>query len=218
MITILREIGDHADVVLELEQLAAADYLAFVYDHAEQARAVQRLLFASGEAEFSPPGLRVAVMEGRCVGMLAWLTGREVGRRRLANAMTLARARDVLTDGTRRRMTLASRVLARPRDADSYLARIAVSPSHRGAGIGSQLLQLCLDESWAAGADRCLLTVAPDNERAIAMYERCGFRVIGNPRTDDEATGRSFTSLHLAVDRPSNRGARAPSVAGTERP
>ncbi len=201
MIAISDEIGEHGAAVLELEALAAADYIGFVYDHAEEARTVQRILFASGEAEFSPPGLRLALVDGRCVGMLAFLPGREVGRRRLSNAKLLRRASDVVSDATRRRMSLASRVLIRPEDSDSYLARVAVSPVHQQAGIGSHLLKLFLEESWNAGAQRCVLTVAPDNERAMALYERFGFRAIGQPRATDEESGRSYTSLHLALEK-----------------
>jgi GNAT superfamily N-acetyltransferase len=201
MITISHEIGEHGAAVLELEALAAADYIAFVYDHAEEARALQRLLFDSGEAEFSPPGLRLALVGGRCVGMLAFLPGREVARRRLSNAKLLRRASDVVSEAARRRMGLASRVFIRPEDSDSYLARVAVSLDHQGAGIGSHLVKLFLEESWNAGAQRCVLTVAPDNERAIALYERFGFRVMGQPLVTDGESGRSYTSLHLALER-----------------
>ena len=57
-----------------------------------QAQRVQGLLFESGEAEYCPPEVRLALRDGDCVGMLAFLRGAELRRRRLANALLLARA------------------------------------------------------------------------------------------------------------------------------
>ncbi len=56
-----------------------------------------------------------------------------------------------------------------------------VSPAARGQGVGDQLIQSV--EQWArqvqAGVLR--LAVAEDNEPAVALYERNGFRHTGEP-------------------------------------
>lgn len=55
----------------------------------------------------------------------------------------------------------------------TYLAELAVSPTHRGMGHGSALLTSVL-----ARSDDCRLTMRADNERVRRFYERHGFRVI----------------------------------------
>jgi ribosomal protein S18 acetylase RimI-like enzyme len=54
---------------------------------------------------------------------------------------------------------------------------IGVDAACVGQGVGRQLMEAA--ESWAraAGLGRLELKVAPGNQRAIALYERCGFRI-----------------------------------------
>jgi ribosomal protein S18 acetylase RimI-like enzyme len=198
MIVIKDDIGEHRDAILQLDALASSHYNDFVFGDEQRARRVQRMLFDSGEAEYCPPGVHVAVIDGQCVGMLAMLPAAEVRRRRLANAMLLARARDALTGGERHRLALGSAVLLRPEDGDSYLARIAVMPEARGRGVGLRLLRRFVEESAAAGARRGVLAVAAENAGAIAFYRQFGFVQFGAPVARDEETGRALPYLHLA--------------------
>ncbi|HEX5526947.1 MAG TPA: ribosomal protein S18-alanine N-acetyltransferase [Solirubrobacterales bacterium] len=58
-----------------------------------------------------------------------------------------------------------------------HLMNIAVAPEHRGGGVAGQLMRRLIDES-----QRKLpftLEVRVSNHRAIAMYERFGFRSAG---------------------------------------
>ena len=48
-------------------------------------------------------------------------------------------------------------------------------PTHRGRGLGRQLLSTCLDKARSNGITRVELEVRADNERAIKLYERMGF-------------------------------------------
>ena len=68
-------------------------------------------------------------------------------------------------------------VLARDGDA-VHVADVALLPRFRGAGHGSALLRHVL-----AGAARVTLTVQRGS-RALAFYERLGFRVIEETPTD----------------------------------
>lgn len=56
---------------------------------------------------------------------------------------------------------------------DGELDDLYVLPTHRGIGIGSQILRKCLAES----ADNLYLYVFSRNTRAISFYERFGFSV-----------------------------------------
>ena len=57
-----------------------------------------------------------------------------------------------------------------------HLVTIAVAPEHQGQGIAQALLLASCDLAVAAGLDSVALEVRPSNARAIALYERFGFR------------------------------------------
>lgn len=65
---------------------------------------------------------------------------------------------------------------------EAELMRIAVGLGSRREGVGSQLLQAVQDAAAARGADRLLLEVAEDNEAALALYRRAGYREVGRRR------------------------------------
>ena len=52
---------------------------------------------------------------------------------------------------------------------------IAVAADRRGGGVGSALLAEALRWARSAGVERIVLSVYPDNTRAIALYRRFGF-------------------------------------------
>lgn len=62
----------------------------------------------------------------------------------------------------------------------SYLHRIAVDPSRRGEGIGTELVRAAL--AWARGtlSRVIVLNVRPANEGALRLYEREGFTSTGH--------------------------------------
>ena len=48
-----------------------------------------------------------------------------------------------------------------------------------GKGVGARLMQACLDAARDEGCDGTWLAVWDRNARAIAFYEKCGFRRVG---------------------------------------
>ncbi len=58
-----------------------------------------------------------------------------------------------------------------------YLVGFYLRPGWRSQGFGRRFLELVSQESQRLGAQGLLLTVAPDNARAFALYRRCGFAV-----------------------------------------
>ena len=53
---------------------------------------------------------------------------------------------------------------------------MGVHPSFRGQGLGCRLLHACIQKAWAKGLTRIELEARADNEGAIALYEKLGFK------------------------------------------
>ena len=62
---------------------------------------------------------------------------------------------------------------------EAFVQTIAVARAAQGKGIGAQLLTALLAEASRRRHSRVLLEVRADNDRAIALYERFGFRRSG---------------------------------------
>lgn len=56
-----------------------------------------------------------------------------------------------------------------------WLLSLVVSLSHRREGIGTALVNQLLNKARHFALERIYLTVAPDNDAAISLYERLGF-------------------------------------------
>jgi putative acetyltransferase len=80
---------------------------------------------------------------------------------------------------------------------------IAVHPDHHGRGVGSALMSelVNLADNWL-NLVRIELSVASDNTRAIALYEKFGFASEGEARCDSFLGGRYTSSLRMARLRP----------------
>jgi ribosomal protein S18 acetylase RimI-like enzyme len=61
-------------------------------------------------------------------------------------------------------------------DRVAELESISVLPEHRGAGIGSALIEEVHRELDAMGVDDVIVGALPGNEGAIRLYERYGYR------------------------------------------
>lgn len=64
-----------------------------------------------------------------------------------------------------------------PTRREGMIEELAVHPSARRRGVASALLTRCEAEAVARGRDALILQVTNDNEGAIALYRRSGFRV-----------------------------------------
>jgi ribosomal-protein-alanine N-acetyltransferase len=73
---------------------------------------------------------------------------------------------------------------------EAFVQTIAVARRAQGAGLGARLLQALLDEAARRRQRRVLLEVRGDNDRAIALYERFGFRRTGVRRGYYQPSGR----------------------------
>ena len=69
------------------------------------------------------------------------------------------------------------RFLNRLPEGDWYVLALAVDPAHRGAGIGSLLLDHAEKTATESGARRMALDVAVNNDGARRLYERRGMTI-----------------------------------------
>ena len=60
---------------------------------------------------------------------------------------------------------------------ECYLSNIAVYPEFRRLGIGTKLLEAVEKEARSIGKKRIVLKAETHNKRAIALYERLGYRI-----------------------------------------
>lgn len=58
------------------------------------------------------------------------------------------------------------------------IQNLGVTPAHRGHGLGTRLLSEALRGFLVAGLDRAYLEVTANNEGALRLYERFGFRIV----------------------------------------
>jgi ribosomal-protein-alanine N-acetyltransferase len=70
-------------------------------------------------------------------------------------------------------------ILCRMAGEDCEVLTFGVDPKVRGAGLGSSLLEAAMICAKAMEATRMILEVALDNEPALDLYDKMGFREIG---------------------------------------
>lgn len=70
--------------------------------------------------------------------------------------------------------------------AEPHELAIFVLQRYQGAGIGTRLLRALLGHGASSGIERVWLTAAPENERAIGLYESVGFEVVDRTSRDVE--------------------------------
>jgi ribosomal protein S18 acetylase RimI-like enzyme len=69
-------------------------------------------------------------------------------------------------------------------DGASYISSIGTRPQWRGRGFGKLITLALARDSLASGTDLVYLGVYADNARAIRLYDRLGFGLLG-PRSSD---------------------------------
>lgn len=75
------------------------------------------------------------------------------------------------------------------------LAKMAVTPSHRGRGLGEQLGRAVIDFARAQGATKVYLESNSKLANAIRLYERLGFRQAPFPVRSDYARADVYMEL-----------------------
>ncbi len=92
-------------------------------------------------------------------------------------------------------------LIARVAAGEAEILTLAVDPARRRAGLGFALVEAAAGAARTQGADALFLEVAVDNEAAVALYERAGFRRVGTrPGYYARKTGRPVDALILRRD------------------
>lgn len=124
---------------------------------------------------------RVCESGGKVVAVMILHTGDSVGRgsparywRLLREQFGLLRAPRLFLGGVTANVMLSRRI---PQAPDLvYIEALAVAESHRGQGIGTQLLAEAEAFARSRGRSRLALHVLVGNAGARRLYERAGFR------------------------------------------
>ncbi len=69
-------------------------------------------------------------------------------------------------------------------DGLSYLSSIGTAPAARGRGLAALVTAAAADDALRAGSEFTSLGVFAENDRAIRLYRRVGFEVLGEPAPD----------------------------------
>jgi GNAT superfamily N-acetyltransferase len=77
------------------------------------------------------------------------------------------------------------------------LAKMAVSPSHQGRGIGELLGRTAIDHARASGADLIFLETNSRLANAIRLYERLGFAHAQRPKPSSYERSNVYMELRF---------------------
>jgi len=105
-----------------------------------------------------------------------------------------------VTEGARGK--LGGFILSRLLPPDAEVLTFAVDPARRGAGLGRMILDKHIENLERGGARLVFLEVADDNEAALKLYHRVGFKEIGrreNYYQRADGTKRAAVNLRLEM-------------------
>jgi ribosomal protein S18 acetylase RimI-like enzyme len=86
---------------------------------------------------------------------------------------------------------------ANPRLSHRGFLGMGIIESHRGKGLGSQLLTACLDHAKKIGLEKVELAVYSTNTPAIALYKKSGFEQMGYVKNYRKLDGKYFDCLEM---------------------
>lgn len=89
----------------------------------------------------------------------------------------------------------------RPGAVEGHVAELAliIDEPHRGAGLGTELMHSAVRWARDEGITKLVLTVLPENERAIRLYLHCGFVQEGRLRGQVRIAGRDRDLLVMGL-------------------
>lgn len=184
-----------AAVPLMMATMGAFATHLFGSGEAQRAAAVVGQLYCRPRNRFSGQYATVVEIAGRLAGILVSYPASEMPRLDLGMARHLF---SIYGAGGFARFVGRALPLALVREAypgEYFINSLATAPDLRGQGIGSRLLAWAEDKARAVGCAACALSVALDNQRARALYERQGYRLAGMHRFGDGGFYRMVKGL-----------------------
>ena len=62
---------------------------------------------------------------------------------------------------------------------EGHITNVAVDPDYQGQGMGRKFMEKLVEAVKPLGVDSMTLEVRPSNTRALALYEKLGFKSVG---------------------------------------
>jgi ribosomal protein S18 acetylase RimI-like enzyme len=143
---------------------------------ADRANAILERIFAFPGHRFSYEETKLAVYQGRVIGLLMSYPARRLRKLdRRTDRLILKQYR------LRGKLALVIRtwplLFMNKINRDEYvIGNLAVKKRYRGRGVGAHLLTYAEEQAQAAGLQKLALRVAIENQGARALYERFGFK------------------------------------------
>jgi ribosomal protein S18 acetylase RimI-like enzyme len=125
----------------------------------------------------------------------AWLDGVLAAVRAGDAAFTVA-----LVDGTAQATGLWRRRTVKVFAHSAEVEKVMAHPSARGLGLGRMIVAALVEDARAAGLETLALGVRGNNEGAIALYERLGFREWGRQPNVIEVGDERYDDVRMALD------------------
>lgn len=161
-----------------------------------------RSAFLDGAGEFGFRNHLVGTLDGTVVAAGAAWSGHShlsftlTATRQIPRCYGLVAGLAVMARGLR-----VETVIRPPDRATCYVAHLGVAADCRGRGIGAALVRELLATGRSKGCKVAALDVAVTNPRALALYERIGFKVVKECRSS-LARGGWKVPDHLRMELP----------------
>ena len=82
--------------------------------------------------------------------------------------------------------------------ATAFIHSFYISKELRNKGVGKKLLKYSIDLFFIEGLSRIELTVDPENEAAVSLYKKIGFKVL-QLKKDEYGTGNDRYLMFLKI-------------------
>ncbi len=159
----------------------------FIFAHKKDGSPYEYLTsaFLNGEGELGFQNFTLAVVDDLVVGSSACFNGSEKSRFMLPGALHIISYYG-LVDCWRVMLNAVrvEQVIEPPKGDLHYIAYLGVAPEWRGQGIGTKMMLNLLEQGKRARRTVAALDVAVHNPRAQALYERLGFKVVSERKSD----------------------------------
>lgn len=176
-ITIRKGKPEDAEDFSELVLYTGPELLPTLFGSESNVRNVMKGSFRHGRNGFSYEHSHFIEANGEIAAMALVFTHDQMRREQLRTMLFILRYLKLSFLTQIIYLYRSSEILVQIEEGDSYLAHIAAYPRFRSLGFGTKLLEVIEEEARAAGSKRMVLDVETDNEKAIKLYERLGYRV-----------------------------------------
>lgn len=166
-----------ASTLIRMSMGPLCDYL-FGLDDPREAQSVLARLFRRKRNRFSHQFAEVGTVHGTCVGLLIAYPFQVMEDLKIPTAFHLFQVMGPVTF-TRFLARTIPLMRAPEGEAGTYFgSHLAIFPQYQGQGVGSFLLAHMETKARRLGFRQITFTVDVDNTRALALYQRRGYRII----------------------------------------